>query len=527
MNNISLADLQSNNDDELFHTLAVARSFVTSSSAEPVSAHQPWSISPSFAPLFSTPRAQTDAVSLPMSQAVLQASSSTPRSTQSGVKTPRSLLSQPSSSGTGHVCKNLPWPIVYKFPLDRLSADMQKIINEKRDLRKPVNRFYRGLLVRTLITDVFDNYCLYPDTEHKQAMALSIITAFPHLRETNCTNGFGAWLATIIDCMKNKHREMKDVFEVLLHATGKRKRENEEQISVSKDAKKTSKKDVNKSSIVNAETKKAEGESISKELDTASTNSETNDDVAMGVSESTPKVSKRPEISEDIAAISVNESLSKRSTHPETSQDVAMIRVDESAPRAGKRKVLETLLFDINPDIEEGEDEVSNDSMKKLMKKMMQRVEKDRNDAQLQSMMRRTYAFRRTMINDGCSIAAMYDNYPALFTTDGLVGDFEQLCKKKNVLKTVRTNLDSLAPSLIRMARKGIKGKVKASTTYLKMVQELDEANSDKDKNAQNLRIAALSLLPVLLSDDAGLLYTQFEVKRFPRIKELFADFLV
>ena len=126
------------------------------------------------------------------------------------------------------MCKKLPWPLEYTFPIDQLSGDLRTAIDNKDDLRKPSQRYLRGMLVRTVVSDVIDNYIIYPDTEQKKDMARSIVKAFPHLKEENTSGGYGAWLASIVDSLKNRRRDMKDIFEVAVRVAPNNKRKGDE-----------------------------------------------------------------------------------------------------------------------------------------------------------------------------------------------------------------------------------------------------------------------------------------------------------
>ncbi len=53
-------------------------------------------------------------------------------------------------------------------------------------------------------------------------MARAVIKAFPFLREENSTGCYTAWLATIVDALKNKRRDMQHCFEVQLRKSNKR-----------------------------------------------------------------------------------------------------------------------------------------------------------------------------------------------------------------------------------------------------------------------------------------------------------------
>ncbi len=78
------------------------------------------------------------------------------------------LVETPRKAKVSMTCKKLPWPIEYVFPIDKLSAETRAAVDNKSDLRKPSQRYHRGLLIGALVRDVMENFTLYPDTEQKK-----------------------------------------------------------------------------------------------------------------------------------------------------------------------------------------------------------------------------------------------------------------------------------------------------------------------------------------------------------------------
>ncbi len=301
------------------------------------------------------------------------------------------------------------WPAEYAFPKQKLSAETMAAIDSKDDLRKPSQRHQRGLIIGAIVSDVMENYTLYPDTEQKD-MARALITAFPHLREENSVGGHAAWLASIIDALKNKRRDLKCVSEVALRSVKR----------------------------------------------------------------------KEPAHSDKAATCT-------KLKKPETLEESAL-------------------------PVEELEEASCIEDMKRIMK----HVERDRDIVKLKALMKRTYTARRATINNAASIAHLCELYPALFTTDCLADEFEEICQKSNTLKSAKHKLDLIADSIVRMARKSLKRHIKSTPVLAKLIEEYDElstmsAHTDTAMDYK-LRVLALLLLPIHLAEDPNLLCRQYGV---------------
>ncbi len=148
------------------------------------------------------------------------------------------------------------------------------------------------------------------------------------------------------------------------------------------------------------------------------------------------------------------------------------------------------------------------------MKRIMTYVERDRDVSRLKVLMKTTYSARRTMLKEGCSLSEMSLKFPALFTADGLIDEFQEVCKKTNILKSVKNKLDSFAQAIISMAKRSVKRRLKSAPQLEHVLEEFaSQVNDASDStSAQSARVAALLLLPFLLAEDADLLYKEYNV---------------
>ncbi len=169
-----------------------------------------------------------------------------------------------------------------------------------------------------------------------------------------------------------------------------------------------------------------------------------------------------------------------------------------------------------NPDAD-GEDQESCSNLVTEMKEIMLQAEHERDIRKLKEMMKRTYSFRRTMINKPSSISEVSKIYPALLTKEGMVDDFELLCNKSKVLGYARSNLEAIAPALINIARKNIKRRLKSTDQLTELMCDHDNALNETDASEVNkvpqiIKITALRILPILLGDACDLFYKQYPV---------------
>ena len=365
------------------------------------------------------------------------------------------------SSSSIIICKKLPWPREYVFPLINLSAELRAALKAKVDLRLPSQRYQRGQLIQVLIQNVISNYTLYPTCTEKKDMARSIIKAFPHLQEEQTTGGYGAWFASIVDALKNRRRDLKDCPEVASRSCM------------------TPRRIVGEKGHSASTTVKEKGHTSS------TAGLKDNSLLIVGEKEnSSSAVGKKRGIKGNI--------LSTR-----------------KRKRGG-------ISENWQPEDIEGEDEASCNKLIADMKAIMQKSESGRDMPKLKDFMHRTYSFRRRFLNTKPRplLSVVVELYPALFTFECVTEDFDRLTGKSKAFKSAAAALGLVAPSLIILARNGVKNKLKNSEKFRKFLDDLDEANEDGNASLReiNERVAALCLLPILLDDEETLLYQQYEV---------------
>jgi len=113
------------------------------------------------------------------------------------------------------------WPVRFDFPVEKLPRQVHDALEKQVNLCHPKNRYLRGLLLHTLCDEAV-KIKSHPDHSQKVDMAKSIIIQWPYLTE-QIGRGFDGWLASIVDCLKTTRRNLGIIDKVRSAAVLKRK----------------------------------------------------------------------------------------------------------------------------------------------------------------------------------------------------------------------------------------------------------------------------------------------------------------
>jgi hypothetical protein len=91
-----------------------------------------------------------------------------------------------------------------------------------------------------------------------------------------------------------------------------------------------------------------------------------------------------------------------------------------------------------------------------------------RDNVKLKELMKLTSVNRRLLINSKASIVEVRRQYPALFTLDGIVGDYADLIMSTDhqLLHALRKNLFTCCASIMTLSEQVSKGKTKSAKQF-------------------------------------------------------------
>ena len=107
---------------------------------------------------------------------------------------------------TSTVLNDAQWPDQFVFPVQKVPATLMAALDKGIDLCNPKQRYIRAQLLQILCSEAV-KLTSHPDHYQKIEMAMSIVTAWPHLKEP-IGRGYDGWLASIVDCLKSTRRAL-------------------------------------------------------------------------------------------------------------------------------------------------------------------------------------------------------------------------------------------------------------------------------------------------------------------------------
>lgn len=149
--------------------------------------------------------------------------------------------------------------------------------------------------------------------------------------------------------------------------------------------------------------------------------------------------------------------------------------------------------------------------------------ERSRDMCKILSILNSTYTKRRSMIHAHMPTDQLKELFPALFSRQGLVQEYEQVTGLKHAMKIAENNLLSKSPKLVQMAKSLLKpdeepskkkvkkvpnkqGAIKSILSYLSVdnIGDIEEAH-------RRQAVAGIMLLPSVLGDNCSLFYKEYE----------------
>lgn len=153
------------------------------------------------------------------------------------------------------------------------------------------------------------------------------------------------------------------------------------------------------------------------------------------------------------------------------------------------------------PDHIEGEDTDSHEKHKEIMQKEIKKLRPD--NSLLNQSMEATFSYRRQFIKDSPKFLDIKEAYPALFTVDGQLDEFQRLTNI-DIKATFAKELLKIGRTIYRVAEnKTGKNKTAKANQIEKIITEMKEENQDvtSEKEMYNTAIAGMLLLPLLLNE--------------------------
>lgn len=173
---------------------------------------------------------------------------------------------------------------------------------------------------------------------------------------------------------------------------------------------------------------------------------------------------------------------------------------------------------DLNWDVTDPEESeaLSNENLMKQMQAEMQKSQSNQDKSRIKDLLTQTYGFRRDLFNSSNSIDIVKEKYPALFTEDGILLEYELLTGSKNVKKCVRTFLKELNQVTQHAGSKNGKRQSKIVEILHSMNEAMEEegepAGDDLNREQYLKAVAGIFILPHLLGEDCQLLLRTYPV---------------
>jgi len=425
------------------------------------------------------------------------------------------------SSAFSHSSKQL-WPLDYRLP-SVFPDNVVLALEHKLNLNKPRERYIRGQFLQAIVCNAMRKYTLYPDRAEKTDMARAIIREYPHLRDQS-RSGYATWYQSITDSLKNARRPLKHIQEVASRSR-KRKFVISQTPTINDFPSMTLPPDSLPTAVSHSQVSVDSVSVISSAnhfptVDEATLQLLVNDTTNSGVVshvDACPAVVLQSVATEQIivpelllsaqdsmAAVTAAATVTDQSsgTVSETS-DVAHSSLDQSNLSANhqttvtvhwpapsvtqftqpelqnliqvpvttghvsrKRKVPQDAVLNFAPDVAKCLDSEQLQTKLQEIADIMQLDDSHRDGGRLAALMEATFINRRQLINSKTSIRDVRSEYPALFTTEGILRDYMSMVQQPltcHTMPTFRKQLCLTAGSLMRLTDKS-DGKPKSRT---------------------------------------------------------------
>ena len=359
------------------------------------------------------------------------------------------------------------WPLPYILPVYNFPPQVKLALELKQDLKQPKLRFLRGLFIQSIVAHAMQ-FTLYPDMGQKRDMARAIIIDYPHLAE-GTGSGFGAWYQTITDALKNARRNLPDVPEVMAR----------------------------KKSLKPKDTLIPIPEEQSPDIPVEST-------VAMTLPDVFPL-----EISEVLQmppAISLNINIPPiaENNHRMETQEIRNSKKRKCSSETTVRKTSVSICPEAAETYVESEIYVAAETYVAEMQKIMTMSEISRDPPRLRYLLSKTFSGRRDDIDGRALISELRLKYPAVFTEEGIVLEYEMFSGVKNVMKTARANISCWSKAVMKLAESQKDPKSKLSSKLQEQLKSIDDAvEGEFVPNIERHRlICGIIMLPHLLNEN-------------------------